>query len=110
MDSLIPNETEFFGHCSNLQAWAEQDYDTRLLHRNIAFPLLKKLTEAGDPLAKKHFREEIVERYNTGNDTVRTYLEIEGYFKYLSPSEKDHLTNDGVVDTLKALLSGGKPP
>ncbi len=69
-----------------------------------------KLTEAGDPLAKKYFREEIVERYNTGNDTVRTYLEIEGYFKYLSPSEKDHLTNDGVVDTLKALLSGGKPP
>ncbi|KKL55742.1 hypothetical protein LCGC14_2252350, partial [marine sediment metagenome] len=28
--------------------------------------MLKKLTEAGDPLAKKHFREEIVERYNTG--------------------------------------------
>ncbi len=37
----IDPETEFFGHCSNLQAWWEHGYDTRLLHRNLAFPLLK---------------------------------------------------------------------
>ena len=33
----IPPETEFWGHCSNLQVWAENGYDTRLLHRNLAF-------------------------------------------------------------------------
>ncbi len=40
----IPPDVEFWGHCSNLQVWFENDYDSRLLHRNLAFPLLKKLT------------------------------------------------------------------
>ena len=35
----ISPETEFWGHCSNLQAWAENNYNTRILHRNLAFPL-----------------------------------------------------------------------
>lgn len=39
----ITPEAEFWGHCSNLQVWAENDYDTRLLHSNLSFPLLKKL-------------------------------------------------------------------
>lgn len=56
---MIPPEVEFWGHCSNLHVWAEMDYDTRLLHSNIAFPLLKKLTEVGDLKAKKVFKEEI---------------------------------------------------
>ena len=38
----LPEETRFWVHCSNLQMWAESNYDTRLLHRNLAFPLLKK--------------------------------------------------------------------
>jgi len=33
-------EAEFWAHCSNLQVWSENDYDTRLLHSNLAFPLL----------------------------------------------------------------------
>ena len=37
----IPPETEFWGHCSNIQAWVENNYNTRLLHRYLAFPLLK---------------------------------------------------------------------
>ncbi len=44
----ITPETEFMVHCSNLQAWAENGYDTNLLHYNLAFPLLKKLAEVGD--------------------------------------------------------------
>lgn len=57
--SKIPPETEFWGHCSNLQAWAENNYDTRLLHSNLSFPLLKKLTEAGDPTAKKYLKKRL---------------------------------------------------
>ncbi|GAG56050.1 unnamed protein product, partial [marine sediment metagenome] len=49
---LITPEQEFWAHCSNLQTWAEHHYDTRLLHSNISFPLLRRLTEAGDPVAK----------------------------------------------------------
>ena len=62
----IPPETEFWGHCSNLQAWYENDYNTSLLHSNLAFPLLKKLTEAGDLLARKVFKDEVASRYDTG--------------------------------------------
>ena len=52
-------EVEFHGHCSNLQAWAENHYDTRLLHSNLSFPLLKKLAELGDPQAKQMIKDEI---------------------------------------------------
>ena len=45
-EKQIPTEVEFWGHCSNLQVWAENNYDTRLLHRNLAFPLLKTLADA----------------------------------------------------------------
>ncbi len=44
---VIPPETEFWGHCSNIQVWVENNYDTRLLHRNLAFPLLTKLLRFG---------------------------------------------------------------
>ncbi len=40
----ISPEEEFWAHCSNLQAWYENDYNTKILHRNLAFPLLKALT------------------------------------------------------------------
>ena len=56
----IPPEVEFWGHCSNLQIWTEYDYDARLLHSNLAFPLLRELTKFGDPQAKKVFKDEIL--------------------------------------------------
>jgi len=83
----IPPETEFWGHCSNLQAWAENEYDTRLLHSNLAFPLLKKLTESGDPQAKRVFKEEIAKRFMKGHLPVSTFLIKEGYLFYLSKEE-----------------------
>lgn len=85
---LISSEAEFWGHCSNLQAWVESGYDTRILHRNLAFPLLKKLTEAGDPLAERAFKEEIVKRMESGHPTVVNYLIAEGYVNYLSDEER----------------------
>jgi hypothetical protein len=85
----IPPETEFWGHCSNLQVWVENDYNTRLLHSNLAFPLLKKLAEVGDPKAKRVFKEEIARRYESGVPSVVMYLEEEGYLEYLSKEELD---------------------
>ena len=63
--SITP-EQEFRGHCSNLQAWVENNYDTRILFRNLTFPLLKELVNAGDPKAKKVFKEEIAMRLESG--------------------------------------------
>ena len=86
-DINIPPEVEFWGHCSNLQMWVENDYDTRLLHSNLAFPLLKKLTEAGDLVAKRVFKEEIVKRLESGHVNVMTYLTAEKYLDFLNENE-----------------------
>jgi len=83
---LTPEE-EFWGHCSNLQAWAEHDYNTRLLHSNLAFPLLGTLANEGDQIAKKYFKEEIAKRLESGDDKVKGYLIGEGYIEYLEHEE-----------------------
>ncbi len=83
----IPAEERFWAHRSNIQAWVVHNYDTRLLHRNLAFPLLKKLTEAGDLTAKKVFKEEIAKRYSSGHPSVQEYLKEEGYLNFLSEEE-----------------------
>ena len=87
----IPPETEFWGHCSNIQVWAENDYNTRLLHRNLAFPLLKKLMEIGDPIAKRVFQEEIAERFASCHLPVIHFLLFEDYLSYLSYEQLDVL-------------------
>ncbi|MFW9952348.1 MAG: hypothetical protein ACFFKA_19690 [Candidatus Thorarchaeota archaeon] len=88
--SLSP-ETEFWGHCSNIQAWYENNYATNLLHRNLAFPLLKALVNAGDPLAKKVFKEEIAIRFESGYLSVVLYLIKQGYLDYLNEEELNTL-------------------
>jgi len=85
----IPPETEFWGHCSNIQAWDKFGYDTRILHRNLAFPLLKALVEAGDPQARKVFKEEIALRLESGYPSVVLYLISQGYLEYLDEEELD---------------------
>lgn len=79
--------TEFWIHCSNLQAWAENNYNTDLLQANLAFPLLKRLTETGDMIAKKRFREEIARKYAQGSNVTKSYLELEGFLDYLTMEE-----------------------
>ena len=85
----IPPETEFWGHCSNIQAWDKFGYDTRILHRNLAFPLLKTLVDAGDPQARKVFKEEIALRLESGYPSVVLYLTNQHYLEYLSKDELD---------------------
>lgn len=88
---LIPPEVEFWGHCSNLQVWYENDYNTGLLHSNISFPLLRKLCDAGDPLAKKVFSEEIARRFDSEYLPVMMSLLLEGYLFYLTPEQFESL-------------------
>jgi len=77
----IPTEVRFWAHCSNLQVWAENNYNTALLHSNLSFPLLKKLYKLGDPIAKKYFREEVAKRLTSGYVPVIHYLLVEGYLE-----------------------------
>jgi len=105
---LITPEEEFVGHCSNIQVWAENDYDTRILHRNLAFPLLKRLSDVGDPLAKKKFKEEIALRYSSGHSTVIRFLSQSGYLKYLSSVELECLLDDNKLPILGEISTSFK--
>ena len=108
----IPPEDEFWGHCSNIQAWVEHDYDTRILHSNLAFPLLKELTKAGDTLAAKVFREEVAKRFEKSNMNVRQFLLYNHYLDCLNKEELDILLKQSksslifsVTTQLKDLLN-----
>ncbi len=105
---LITPEEEFVGHCSNIQVWAENDYDTRILHRNLAFPLLKRLSDVGDPIAKKKFKEEIALRYSSGHSTVIMFLSHNGYLKYLGSEELECLLDDNKLPILEEVSIGFK--
>ncbi|MHA2010333.1 MAG: hypothetical protein ACXABO_21710 [Promethearchaeota archaeon] len=83
----IPPEVEFWGHSSNLQVWYENNYNSRLLHRNLAFPLLEQLVKAGDRTAIRVFKEEIAKRLESGFPSVVNYLIEEKYCNYLKREE-----------------------
>ena len=58
------------------------------MHSNLAFPLLKKLSEVGDLKAKNVFKEEIIYRFFHGTETVQEYLIEEGYLDLITDEEK----------------------
>ncbi len=99
-DIHIDPKTEFWAHCSNLQVWYEYNYNSKLLHRNLAFPLLKRLTEIGDPKAKKVFKEEIAKRFSSGVHLVMLYLMNEEYITFLKKEEFET-----VLDTMPNVFS-----
>lgn len=84
---------EFWGHVSNLQTWSDFNYDTTLLEKSLAFPLLARLKEAGDPGVDRqnYFKEEICERFETGTDNTRMFLIEQNYLKYLTKDEFESL-------------------
>ena len=70
---VIDPETRFFVHCSNLQAWFENDFDSRMLHSNLSFPLLKKLVEEGC-VNSIILKEEIAKRFEgSSSKTIRFF-------------------------------------
>ena len=104
----INSKTEFWGHCSNLQVWCEHDYDTRFLHSNLSFPLLIKLAEVGDPIAKKIFKEEIAKRFESGYPTVITCIIEEGLLDYLNSEERMYLIEQTIPIILKSIENYSK--
>jgi len=90
----IEPEEEFQAHCSNIQAWAENDYDTRILHRNLAFPLLKRLYQEGDVVARRVFKDEVAQRVGMGTNNTILFLCIEGYLEVFNGEEFDCLLEE----------------
>ncbi|MFX0035294.1 MAG: hypothetical protein ACFE9I_06605 [Candidatus Hermodarchaeota archaeon] len=90
----IAPETLFWAHCSNLQAWYENNYNTCLIHSNLAFPLLKELVKAGDYRAARVFKEEVAKRFETKNLNLIQYLLYNKYLDYLKKEELDILLKE----------------
>ena len=99
----ISYKTEFWAHCSNLQVWAENNYDTRLVHSNLAFPLLEELYISGDKVAGRVFKEEVAKRYNSGYPPVREYLKENHYLNIFSDAELSALieNSDSIEERVK---------
>ncbi len=90
---VVEPEVEFVGHCSNLQAWCEHDYDPRLLHSNISFPLLRALSTAGDQKASRVLKASIDERIKEGSSVTRLAI-IESCEDLLSDDHLRELVRD----------------
>ncbi len=93
--SRILPRVEFWGHCSNLQAWIENNYDTKILHHSLAFPLLRELCRLGDVKARRIFKNEIISRFFEGSNQVKCFLLKEGFLKDFN-SEERGLINEGL--------------
>jgi hypothetical protein len=84
---LIDPESEFIGHCSNLQAWYEHGYDLRILHSSLSIPLLKKLAFLGDKQAIIRLKESIATRITSKNFNTLIFYLNEKYFNLFSNEE-----------------------
>lgn len=63
---MTPEEI-MIAHSSNLIAWVENDYNTRILASNLSFPLLKELARVGDDKARRVLQGDIIDRLKEGN-------------------------------------------
>ena len=90
---IIPPEQEFWGHCSNLQVWIENNYNLNYIHTNLGFPLLRALYDAGDSKAMRVFKDELAKRFCSKSFSVANYLFEEGYLDYFNKEEFESIIN-----------------
>lgn len=100
----IDPKQEFIAHCSNLQAWVENDYNTQILHRTLAFPLLRRLVEVGDPKAKIAYKEELAYRLEANELNVVVYLIQGNYLKNLIEDELEIIIDNMKPGIAKIIL------
>jgi hypothetical protein len=103
--AYVSSTEEFHGHCSNIQAFYENNYDTRILHRNLAFGLLRELAKQGDPLAIKRYKDEIARRINDGNTKTFIYLMANQHFKIFNREELKYIEESIDDQTLKVIFN-----
>lgn len=84
---IITPKQEFWGHCSNIQAWYENNYDLRIIHSNLGIPLLQELSKHGDSRAIITAKEYIMKRIEqTG---MKAYQMAKNWIdKYFTEEEK----------------------
>ncbi len=105
--SLSPKE-EFWGHCSNLQAWMENDYDMRIIDSRLGFTLLKKMKEAGHPSIDRKYREEIIKKLKSGWLPTIENISSRNYLHDFTGEEKEVLMRE-IKKVVKAKFMNHEP-
>jgi hypothetical protein len=111
LEEHITPETIMQAHASNLQAWAENDYNPEILASNLSFPLLAELADVGDEKAKRVLESEVNRRIIEGNIYTRTAILRSKVGKYLTPAAFDVLSKD-VNTGIRVFVAGNEnaPP
>jgi len=117
MSGLVPAEEEFKLMCLNLQLWVENSYDYRLLHPELALPLLKELVNVGDPIAKDAIKNVLVNTFTFGLPKFKKYLsepiyesirgsKWQNHMSYLTQTElMDGILNPSEATTMKEIIA-----
>jgi tetratricopeptide (TPR) repeat protein len=105
-DIDITPEEEFWGHCSNMQAWVDNEYDMRLIADNLGFGILKKMVEVCNQKALTRLKEEIIKRLRSSSSNVLTYLLREEFIAYLTAEDIfDGLLDDKDAEIMRQISS-----
>lgn len=96
---LTPKEA-FKGHCSNLQAWYENDYNTDILDIRLSFPLLRLLSKEGDKKAIRQFKEEIIHKFKSQYLPTIQFLTKGHYGTYFTQLDLELLQRE-IIDNWK---------
>ncbi len=105
---ILGPETEFVGHCSNLQVWAENNYNLRVLHSSLSLPLLMELVKCGDTKAIVAVKEEILERLESKNEKIIQYFMNESFFDVFTSEELEMIFEEIPINNQELLKSVNK--
>ena len=80
--------------CFMLKQWCKHNYNTQLLPKKVAFPLIKELSAAG--ASNANLSQEIKKRFAELLPSVQMYLIQENYWDYLDQNDQDELMELGI--------------
>ncbi len=84
---VITPEEEFWGYCSNLQAWVENNHEMGLLEDHLGFGILKKMVKTCNKNILPRFKEEILKRLKSSYFNVLVSFLREDLISYLTQKE-----------------------
>ena len=80
--------------CFMLKHWYTHNYNTQLLPKEVAFPLLKELSVVG--ASNANLSQEVKKRFVELLPSVQMYLIQENYWDYLKQKDQDELMELGI--------------
>lgn len=100
-------ETEFWGHCSNIQAWVENEYDLRVIESDFALGIIETIISGLIPVPKQ-FREfliDCVQSLDEHYSTLSTDIKLKAMLSKSSDYKNTHSLEYWTFNAQKAILN-----